>query len=84
MDKDKNGGLDREELSNWLTPSLDRHLDEAERLVSSADADKDQQLSVEEMIDNFNNFFTLIPPKFWAKFYSDNQLYGSDQKHDEL
>lgn len=83
LDKNKDGFLDKDELKHWLSLSADRHIEEAERLVVSADADRDQHLDVNEMVDNFNNFFGLIPPKFWAKYYSDDNLYGTE-RHDEL
>lgn len=82
MDKNKDGSLDKEELKHWLSPSTDRHLEEAERLVVSADADRDQHLTVEEMVESYNNFFSLIPPKFWEKYYAYE--HAGQEGHDEL
>ncbi|XP_015795315.1 calumenin [Tetranychus urticae] len=86
LDKDKDGSLNPKELEYWLTIQTDRHNEEAARLVASSDENKDQVLSVDEIKEGYNNFFTLISPKFWNKYYPDEQLYGpsTSASHDEL
>ncbi|TKR93654.1 hypothetical protein L596_008067 [Steinernema carpocapsae] len=51
-DVDKDGFLDRTEVRQWLIPDLqETAAQEAHHLVSSADKDEDQKLSIQEIVD---------------------------------
>ncbi|KAI3388225.1 hypothetical protein SNEBB_006326 [Seison nebaliae] len=56
-DKDHNGVLNEEEVSEWILPSNFDHIDaEVNHLFSSADKDKNDQISKEEMVDHHEIF----------------------------
>jgi len=80
LDKNNDGNLDREELKEWLIPSYNKHEAEAYRLITTADEDKDGDLSVQEIAQHFDHFYSLLPPEFWHQFQPGQQ----ETKHDEL
>ena len=56
-DKDKDGYLNQEEVRHWILPSgFDHALAEAQHLMHEADADKDNELSKEEVLDKYDLF----------------------------
>lgn len=79
LDKNHDGKLDREELTDWLIPSYNKHEAEAYRLITTADEDKDGELSVEEIGTHFHDFYAILPPDFWHQFAPKDE-----SKHDEL
>ncbi|KFD55520.1 hypothetical protein M514_03572 [Trichuris suis] len=56
-DKDKDGKLNADELKAWLMPDDFDHADaEAKHLINIADDDKDQKLSLKEILDHYETF----------------------------
>uniref|UniRef100_A0A5S6QN25 Reticulocalbin-3 n=1 Tax=Trichuris muris TaxID=70415 RepID=A0A5S6QN25_TRIMR len=56
-DKDKDGKLNADELRAWLMPDDFDHADaEAKHLISVADDNKDQKLSLKEILDHYETF----------------------------
>ena len=80
LDKNHDGLLDRDELKDWLIPSYNKHEAEAYRLITTADEDKDGELSTDEIAAHFHNFYSLLPPEFWHQFAPQEEA----TKHDEL
>lgn len=81
LDKNNDGMLDREELREWLLPSYNKHEAQAYQLITSADEDKDNELSKEEILDQYQVFYSILPPEFWAKMLPEET---STSSHDEL
>jgi Ca2+-binding EF-hand superfamily protein len=80
LDKDKDGSLNKEELRDWLIPTYDKHENEALRLVTIADVNKDHQLSWDEIKTEHHHFYALLPPEFWTKYMTGD----GTPKHDEF
>uniref|UniRef100_A0A0X3PLL3 Reticulocalbin-3 n=1 Tax=Schistocephalus solidus TaxID=70667 RepID=A0A0X3PLL3_SCHSO len=56
-DKNRDGFLDREEVTDWLFPSDYNHIDsEAKHLIAEADDDKDGKLSKREIVSHYDLF----------------------------
>ncbi|KAJ8281345.1 hypothetical protein GJAV_G00066510 [Gymnothorax javanicus] len=75
-DVNKDGKMDLEEIRRWILPlGYDHALAEARHLVYESDHDKDEKLSKEEILENWNLFVG-----------SQATNYGEDltRKHDEL
>lgn len=85
MDKNKNGILDLDELKTWLIPDFDKYRMEAAQLMEMVDLDKDNELQLEELINGFDKFYNLLPPKFWAKMNARTEGVSSSRPtHDEF
>lgn len=66
LDKDKDGVLDAGEIKNWLVPSKSKKFEnEATRLINIGDKNDDSKLSQSEILDNYEQFSSLINPEFW-------------------
>ncbi|XP_051476936.1 reticulocalbin-1 [Apus apus] len=75
-DLNKDGKMDKEEIQHWILPQdYDHALAEARHLVYESDVDKDQKLTKDEVLDNWNMFVG-----------SQATNYGEDltRNHDEL
>uniref|UniRef100_A0A8C5NSR1 Reticulocalbin-3 n=3 Tax=Passeriformes TaxID=9126 RepID=A0A8C5NSR1_JUNHY len=75
-DLNKDGKMDKDEIQHWILPQdYDHALAEARHLVYESDVDKDQKLTKEEVLDNWNMFVG-----------SQATNYGEDltRNHDEL
>ncbi|XP_077450963.1 reticulocalbin-1 [Stigmatopora argus] len=75
-DLNKDGKMDREEIRQWIMPqNYDHAQAEARHLVYESDQDKDQMLTEEEILENWNMFVG-----------SQATNYGEDltRNHDEL
>ncbi|XP_072841925.2 reticulocalbin-1 isoform X2 [Pogona vitticeps] len=75
-DLNKDGKMDKEEIRHWILPQdYDHAQAEARHLVYESDVDKDQKLTKEEILDNWNMFVG-----------SQATNYGEDltKNHDEL
>ncbi|XP_026520576.1 reticulocalbin-1 [Notechis scutatus] len=75
-DLNKDGKMDKEEIRHWILPKdYDHAQAEARHLVYESDADKDQKLTKQEILDNWNMFVG-----------SQATNYGEDltKNHDEL
>ena len=56
-DKDRNGFLEGQEILTWMVPdNLEAANDEAQHLMAVADADHDEKLSADEIVDNHETF----------------------------
>ncbi|XP_069802626.1 reticulocalbin-3 isoform X2 [Dendropsophus ebraccatus] len=75
-DLNKDGKLDRSEISHWIHPHDYDHADlEAKHLIYESDMDKDDKLTKREILDNWNMFVG-----------SQATNYGEDltRRHDEF
>ncbi|XP_073426932.1 reticulocalbin-1-like isoform X2 [Dendrobates tinctorius] len=75
-DLNKDGKLDRSEISHWIHPHDYDHADlEAKHLIYESDKDKDDKLTKREILDNWNMFVG-----------SQATNYGEDltRRHDEF
>uniref|UniRef100_W5NKR4 Reticulocalbin 3, EF-hand calcium binding domain n=1 Tax=Lepisosteus oculatus TaxID=7918 RepID=W5NKR4_LEPOC len=75
-DLNKDGSLDTSEVAHWILPGEVDHADtEAKHLIYETDKDKDEKLTKEEILANWNMFVG-----------SQATNYGEDltKKHDEL
>ncbi|XP_057551423.1 reticulocalbin-1 [Hippopotamus amphibius kiboko] len=75
-DLNKDGKLDKDEIRHWILPQdYDHAQAEARHLVYESDKDKDEKLTKEEILDNWNMFVG-----------SQATNYGEDltKNHDEL
>ncbi|XP_069461266.1 reticulocalbin-3 isoform X2 [Ambystoma mexicanum] len=75
-DLNKDGKMDRSEISHWIMPPDYDHADvEAKHLIYESDKDKDDKLTKEEILDNWNMFVG-----------SQATNYGEDltRRHDEF
>ncbi|XP_020819596.1 reticulocalbin-1 [Phascolarctos cinereus] len=75
-DLNKDGKMDKEEIRHWILPQdYDHAQAEARHLVYESDQDKDQKLTKEEILENWNMFVG-----------SQATNYGEDltKNHDEL
>ncbi|XP_069598323.1 calumenin-like isoform X2 [Ranitomeya imitator] len=75
-DLNKDGKLDRSEISHWIHPHDYDHADlEAKHLIYESDKDKDDKLTKKEILDNWNMFVG-----------SQATNYGEDltRRHDEF
>lgn len=79
LDQDKNGALNSTELSRWIIPQYDPHEAEADRLISDGDTNSDRLLSNEEIAKNSGHFHTLIPAKFWKRYWDDGGVFAHDE-----
>lgn len=73
LDMDKDGVLNDSELRDWISPDYDKHQLEAERLLELADANHDSKLQTEEMLAQFEHFYSLLTPEFWDKFIPEQE-----------
>ncbi|KAM9815378.1 calumenin-A-like [Syngnathus typhle] len=65
LDKDGNGILDTDEIREWIKPIDHIHAEEeAKRLVSECDANKDGKLSKTEILDNYDLFVSSKATNF--------------------
>ncbi|XP_014452105.2 reticulocalbin-3 isoform X1 [Alligator mississippiensis] len=75
-DMDRDGRLDPAEIGHWILPQDYDHAEvEAKHLIYESDKDKDERLTKQEILDNWNMFVG-----------SQATNYGEDltRKHDEL
>lgn len=75
-DLNKDGKLDKDEIRHWILPQdYDHAQAEARHLVYESDKNKDEMLTKEEILDNWNMFVG-----------SQATNYGEDltKNHDEL
>ncbi|XP_069057083.1 reticulocalbin-3 isoform X1 [Pleurodeles waltl] len=75
-DLNKDGKMDHSEISHWIMPPDYDHADvEAKHLIYESDKDKDDKLTKEEILDNWNMFVG-----------SQATNYGEDltRRHDEF
>lgn len=74
-DKNNDKVLDREEVSNWIMPSdFDHTLNEAKHLIFEVDANEDNKLSKEEVLDKYNFFVASQVTAFGQAIYEHDDL----------
>lgn len=57
FDTNKDGFLDTQEMKPWIIPStMENSKEEAEHIMSEADTNKDNILTKEEILENFETF----------------------------
>ncbi|EDO31169.1 predicted protein, partial [Nematostella vectensis] len=56
LDKDKDGSLNKEELKSWIFPSGSPSSGEAEHLMTEVDKNKDNFLTVDEIMERYELF----------------------------
>jgi len=83
LDKNKNGILDLDEIKDWVKPDYDKYKLEAANLLEQTDYNRDNELQLEELIEGFDRFYNLLPPKFYESL---NERNGRSEsiKHDEF
>lgn len=56
-DKNKDGQLNREEMRAWLIPDIQQTAkEEVDHLITEADHDKDEKLSIQEIVEEYQLF----------------------------
>lgn len=70
-------------MTEWLLPSYDRHEAEAMRMIHDTDDNQDQLLNEEEIINNDDYFYSIIPGEYWRK-YTDLHASTEPTLHDEF
>lgn len=87
LDKNKDGVLDGDEIRNWLIPLKSKKFDlEAKRLFDIGDRNEDHKLSNVEILENYEQYISLLPPEYWQQ-QQEQQLSEEDKittNHDEL
>lgn len=57
FDKNKDGVLDKKEITDWVLPdNNEAAVEEADHLIERSDKDKDGKLSIEEIVNNHEDF----------------------------
>nr|XP_034311901.1 calumenin isoform X1 [Crassostrea gigas] len=57
FDKNRDGILDKKEIKDWVLPdNNEAAVEEAEHLIERSDSDKDGKLSIEEIVNNHEDF----------------------------
>lgn len=88
LDKNKDGVLDSDEISNWLVPARSKKFDiEAKRLMDVGDANDDNKLSNVEIMEHYDQYLSLLPPEYWRNAQDTNesdQHTSSEELHEEL
>lgn len=83
LDKNKDGTLDGSEISEWLVPSKSTKFNvEAKRLMDIGDANEDNKLSQVEILDNFDQYLTLLPPEYWRSSQETGELESAEMTHE--
>lgn len=74
-DKNNDGVLDREEISNWILPSdFDHTLNEAKHLIFEADVNEDGKLTKEEILDKYKLFVSSQATAYGEAIYEHEDL----------
>lgn len=83
LDKNKNGVLDLDEIRAWMVPDYDKYKMEAASLMEQTDLNRDNELQLEELIDSYDKFYNLLPPKFYETL-NERPVKSRHVKHDEF
>lgn len=84
LDKNKDGNICMNELTEWLLPSYDRHEAEAARMVQATDENQNQKLDKDELLKNDQFFLSLIPGEMWREFPISGDGSTTPSSHDEF
>lgn len=72
LDKDKDGVLDGDEIKNWLVPSKTKKYEvQAKRYLDIGDANEDKKLSYSEILQNYEQYVTILPAEYWKASVQD-------------
>lgn len=83
LDKNKDGVLDGDEIKDWLVPSKQKKFElEAKRLFDIGDTNEDHKLSSTEILEQYEQYITLIPAEYWQT--SEDLIQEGANQHDEL
>lgn len=75
LDRNKDGTLDSNEITDWLVPSKSKKFDlEAKRLLEIGDANDDNKLSNVELLENFDQYLSLLPPEYWRNSQETGEI----------
>lgn len=94
LDKDKDGVLNLDEIRDWLVPAKSKKFEvEAKRLFDIGDANEDHKLSNAEILENYEQYISLLPQDYWRGAQDDDRdqdgasnLAGEGEatRHEEL
>ncbi|XP_075677461.1 reticulocalbin-1-like [Dermatophagoides pteronyssinus] len=85
LDKNKDGNLCMNELTEWLIPNFDRHEAESQRMIQDTDNDHDQKLNEKELLQNNQYFLSLIPGEMWRQYSNAGaESATTASSHDEF
>lgn len=94
LDKDKDGVLNSDEIRDWLVPAKIKKFEvEAKRLFDIGDANEDHKLSNAEILENYEQYISLLPPEYWRGLQDDDRDQdgigniagdGEAARHEEL
>lgn len=77
-DKDKDGYLNKEEILSWIIPNTTEIAnEEAEHLINACDDNKDNQLTIGEIVNNYDVFFESEVTQY-------GEFQNLKESHDEL
>lgn len=84
LDKDKDGSLDQSEIRSWLVPSKGKKFeDEATRYLNIGDKDDDSTLSQLEVLQQFEQFVSLLPSEYWQRTSLEDES-GQNETSEQL
>lgn len=73
LDKNKDGVLESDEIKDWLVPPKSKKFEiEAKRLLDIGDANDDHKLSIAEILENFDQYISLLPAEYWSSTSQSN------------
>lgn len=72
LDKDKDGVLDGDEIKDWLVPPKSKKYEvQAKRFLDIGDANEDHKLSYSEILQNYEQYLTILPVEYWKASISE-------------
>lgn len=87
LDKDKDGVLEDEEIKDWLVPSKTKKFEvQAKRFLDIGDVNDDHKLSYSEILQNYDQYLTILPVEYWKASVHDTTDPSNDilTNRDEL
>lgn len=79
LDRDKDGVLNLDEIRDWLVPVKSKKFEvEAKRLFDIGDANEDHKLSNAEILENYEQYVSLLPPDYWRGAQDDDRDQDGD------
>lgn len=68
-----------------MIPDYEKYKLEASHLMEQTDLNRDNELQLEELIEGFDKFYNLLPPKFYSTLDSrNNPDQQKTPEHDEF
>lgn len=79
LDKDKDGVLNSDEIRDWLVPAKSKKFEvEAKRLFDVGDSNEDHKLSYAEILENYEQYTSLLSPEYWRDLQDDDRYQDGD------